>query len=776
MAITWGAWRSGQGGSQTRLGIEFVQSPSTVAHGTSSVTVRARVFLGYKGWIADNYNTLTVSGNFSFSGNVPVNVSGNGQVLLKEVSGTWNTRWNESFTLNASASLTDFAGGSPSHSATHRIGARPFAAPTAPSSVTVTRVSDTSHRVGWARTATTARPWTQVRIERWDNVSKVYAYVGQTSGTATTFTDNSTLPDRQYRYRVQARNNVGNSSYTYTSFIFTRPAAATSVKAARLSGGAGIRVSWGGSFHADATIHVYKQVDGVWGTSRVAAVPASAGRWDDTDTSTAGELRYRVIVSLGGLQSAWSPTSAAVSVLAPPLAPTNVTLSQGGTVVQAVDGEHESILSWTYNSADGSEQTRAEIAVTASQTSISVPAPAPYSVIVETSEPSHTFAPGDLLNFLDYSFQVRTWGAHDNPGAWSPWVHCASGPSPRVVINSPEHGSVVGQNVLPPVQVSWSSPFGPQVNAAEFELVDSLGNVLETKLLSQPSLDRTLIVDGWETHLNDSTSYQLRARVRSSFGMWSPWEFSNFTVTYFPPGTPLLVVALDERTATVSLSPEAVQPEGSQVETVELQVWRSEAPELGFLTGEAREFMWESTAVKLADGMESSDNIVDFTPNTGGTVYYRVLAISDTPSQAWSDYVPVALGDGRHGDIWINYGPGWNRIVRLYYDPKTSWQTGRQTELRRYSGRSKPVARETPQTDRTLTVSAALLEDWHGDTVGAHRDAVEDMSLARGPFLYRDPTGRKIVGHVSSVSFDHDNQSGQTSVSFTVTEVDHVLP
>ena len=103
MAIQWGSWAN----NRARLGVEFVRT----SQASTSEVWRMDVYLGLKYGANDNYNTLTVTGSFSYSGSVPVNSGTVSALKLYSASKTFTRRIGQTSPGSVSVSLTEFAAG-----------------------------------------------------------------------------------------------------------------------------------------------------------------------------------------------------------------------------------------------------------------------------------------------------------------------------------------------------------------------------------------------------------------------------------------------------------------------------------------------------------------------------------------------------------------------------------------------------------------------------------------------------------------------------------------
>src|SRR5690606_10599251 len=128
---------------------------------------------------------------------------------------------------------------------------------------------------------------------------------------------------------------------------------------------------------------------------------------------------------------------------------------------------------------------------------------------------------------------------------------------------------------------------------------------------------------------------------------------------------------------------------GTEVAVDYLQVWRAQGAE------------W----TLVADNLTPGQSLVDMTPPTGGVAVYRVAAISALPSTAWSSDIAVAT-DTKW--LFLNYGPGFGQVVRVWGNLSASRGAGREKALHQFANRPLPVERSGVARSRTYSLSARL--------------------------------------------------------------------
>lgn len=243
------------------------------------------------------------------------------------------------------------------------VGVFMIAVPDAPTSAAVSRNSDTSQTITWTRNASSDKPVYTQYVERWDNVSNNW-YVKNTLTTDYTsngshsWTDTTTVANRQYRYRIRAYNYAGYSAYDYTNYIHTTPATPTNVDAVRI--GSTVKITWDDNSYQEDLFRIQSResTDGgeTWGSwGDVDTVGTGVEEYTDLSPYSYGQ--YRVQAEEGTYQS---PTllsgyteSNEVQTVAVPDAPTG--LDPDGEYFPAVE---DKLFSWIHNPTDSTYQTK----------------------------------------------------------------------------------------------------------------------------------------------------------------------------------------------------------------------------------------------------------------------------------------------------------------------------------------------------------------------------------------------------------------------------------
>lgn len=734
----------------------LVVTQQQVADTASYRDVMMRVWYHSTQGVSDSSNSFSTSGDHTpnLSGvSVNINVPGSGgqgaSQLIHERTTRINKSYGSSTSVYAAAWLSGInywgAGQEIYANHTYTVPARPYVAPNAPGTPSVSRNSDTSHSLSWSRNATTAGPYTSQRVQRrvytssgwgaWSNRANV-------SGTATSYTDTGTVANRVYQYRIQAVNSAGSRNSSASVLAYTTPATPSSVVASRLaSDDIRVRIT-----PNQVTPNVNFQIQhsangGSYTTLATISGGTSAVNYTHTSPSAGDTHRYRVravINSSGsqghGLVSGYR-TSGTVELASPPLAPTDLHALPD---MAAHPADEPVTLSWEHRPTDGSWQEsfqlRHRLAGTSTWTT---------TAIIDTpgeiggggyTLPADTYATGDIVEW-----QVRTWGPHPNPSPYSATAQLSFAAPPTVAISAPEDGGVVEDSTL---TTEWS--YFHEGDSAQVTwravLADADDMTIETREGQGAASSVT-----FDTPVDDATDYMVHVRVRSALGMWSEWDTVHFSVDYLPPApADITEVEWDRDSGTVALDIEpGAWDDVTSVEPVAVTVHRSHDG------GDTWELLFRE--LPLGGGITA---LVDTTPPTRGELLYRATAISAIPSVLVGE--PVAITVNETAYAYLGYGPGFSNILTFYGNLKRSTTASRDEVIQQFAGRvganNRPagVIISGEARSRDFGVTAALVM---ADGMATAED-FEEAAFTGGVMCLRTPdgvSGRRVFGKISPV-------------------------
>lgn len=735
MAITWGAWSSN---NRLRCGVEVTYSPTSITSATTQVTVTRKVYLQTR--YASNETGSSPTWYFTgsgadISGNTDWNLGDMGILLMGQDSETLALVYGSTQTWSQSGRIHSYfayPGTEATATQSITIPARPVAVPVAPSAVGAVRVSDTSHTISWTRNVSTGAPYDNIYVERWDNVTNTYAIVATLAGTATSYSNTTTVADRQYRWRVRARNSAGYSGYNYSGYLKTTPAPPGTPTATKTSGG-DINLAWTGNSPIAEQIEVWHAANGVWDGAALATI-AVGTTYTHVAPNAAQTHKYRLKskIAVPALTSANSGESNTVQLQAPPNAPTN--LAPSGVTR---DADENIILTWQHNPVDTTPQRKKQI-----QYRIDGGAWTQTAIFTDANA-THTVNGGSIwTNGHTIEWQVRTWGTSTTAGSdgtgaspWSASATLVTSTPPTVTINEPDGVSPLDSAE---VEVVWGY-FDAESQAQggwDVKLLDDNGAVLEAASGSGTQTSYT-----FGTQVLDGSTYEVQVQVRDSVGALSDIASQEFSVEYAPPPTPQAEVEWDEPSGTVSIDTLVSAPGAGEVAAVKMRVFRS--------------LDEGATWVLVGQEVDPGSSVVDYIPPLNRDVLYKVQAVSATPSIADSATVSVFTDSRRLNRVWLNVGTGFERGVFLSPECHVKPHPSAGKELQTFAGREYPVEFASRQRSNIIDVSGVIVRDAEPMIETSTWDEIEDAVLNYGaPACLRDLRGHRWFVSTNDPQYD----------------------
>lgn len=611
-------------------------------------------------------------------------------------------------------------GGAPSVSATVTVPARPYLVPAAPSSVSVSRVSDTQATVAFAVSSSGSAPVQSIGIERRSLRDPVWRnLVWLDRSTSGSWTDTTLPSNDRFEYRVRTWNASGYSAYKQApSGVVSTVGAPANVRASKQASG-NVLVEWDKTYPGGGTFTVFDNGDQVWET------PVGSGPATFLHAASAQETHtYTVRQTDAGVVSPLSSPSNTVQLLAAPNAP-KLTAPHGAVQVGQVR------LQWIHNPVDSTPQQAATVRYRARGAS---------SWDTRTVQDAQEVTVA--LPVGSFEWQVQTKGLHASYSPWSAISVFDVVDLPGVTILSPDDGATINRSRL---IVEWSY-FQAQGNAqTQGQVQVYLGDEMIEQSFSYGSGTSLEL----STVFQNERDYTIHVCARSSSGLWSRWTKADIHVSFPAPPQPEVSVSWSEDTgaATVQITNRA--PAEGLPAAVSNTVERS-------INGGAS---WEPVAANIG----LSTTVTDPECLSNGTTLYRVTATSDLPSSSSTTVELTTSSDA----IWLSGGQGFALAVPLAWNPKTAVSSGlANRKVHRFAGRRLPVEMSGVQRVRAVSLSATLLDE-RIDLL----DRLEALSYATAPLLYRDPLGRRIYTSLSGLQMDRA-LGGTWSVSASLEEVD----
>lgn len=369
--------------------------------------------------------------------------------------------------------------------------------PNAVTNVSHTRDSDTKNTVSWTRNATTARPYSSLKIERSVDGGS-YSEIASISGSSTSYSDTSASANHCYSYRVRPYNSAGYGSYSSgTTTTYNTPAAPTLLTVSR-SGETSVDIEITNPAITATSLELQRSPDAeIWETvATLTGSPVTTA----TDNPGGGTFYYRARNLRDTLVSEYSPTSDAVVTICAPAAPTLVSPASGMTYPSNTE---QFIFGFTHNSIDGSAQSAAEV-------DYSTDGGTTWTTVSLTTETQAVVN----IQFSDnttITWRARTKGVHADFGEYSETRLFYVMQAPSITVETPTEEEMVS-NMPIPIALSYTDGVS-SLAAVSISISDEAGNVVFKKDLGT-TLETTIEITDWLP--DDKTTYKIDVVARST--------------------------------------------------------------------------------------------------------------------------------------------------------------------------------------------------------------------------------------------------------------------
>lgn len=475
-----------------------------------------------------------------------------------------------------------------------------YSAPNAPSNCSASRNSDTQATVTWSNGSTsTTQPRTAVLVERQTD-SGSWVQVASLSASATNYSDNGISANHRYAYRVRSQGNGGTSSYSTSGYIYTTPAAPSSVTAAKESTSSVTLSAEGLPAWAEG-YEIERTADG--GGSWDSVGTADTFPWTDA-SAPAGTIRYRVRSYRGDLYSVYTESNS-ITTITPPLAPTVQALpsvvATGSTLT----------VQWAPNHPDGSAQEQAQVEYTVGSGSA-------QTATVQGAATSYQLPSSATSSAGTVSVRVRTHGLDEDWGAWSAaqTVRVAVPPSASITV-PPIDGARVGSL---PLTVEWDASDATGISSQSIALMDSAGRTLYSASLG--ASERELVLDDSTYLLDNATDYSLRLTVRGGSSLTTTVARS-FSTSFAEPARPDAGLSVDPSDLSAAVTVYAGSPSSETGEVIEVPATPGTLVPGFTVFGSTRQNLWANPATKTVNG-------VTLTANADGSITLSGTATANT--------------------------------------------------------------------------------------------------------------------------------------------------
>lgn len=649
----------------------------------TTYTLRVRAYWCSVAWGYSVTNCSGTATNGSSTASATFTASsGTGQTVEKLVatkSATYTkSSSSQSITCKAKCVLSGgYHDGTSTATVTHTIPAITYSTPNAPSSCSATRSSDSKATVTWTNGSTsTTRPRTRTYVERSTDGGS-YTQLGYVGSSTTSYTDSSISANHRYAYRVRAYGNGGYSSYATSGYIYTTPAAPSSVTLQRSGDGTAVQVS------AEVSNATYA-------TSWDVQYSLNGGEWEDVGSVTSfpktinpggGSVVVRVRSVRSSLTSAWTE-SAAITTICAPNAP-SVTVGTGASV--QVAGVPLSVT-WVPNHPDGTEQTQAQVEYTIGSGSAT-------TATVTGATTSYSLPSSAYLNPTTVMVRVRTHGSYEDWGEWSSYVTVSLYDEPTASFTEPAADDTVIMAL--PLEVAWDASDATGISSQTLSLISDEGATLWSATLSGSA--RSYSITDEQYGFENLNGYLLRLTVRAGSTLTATAERA-FSTDWLEPVAPAVEVDAAE-----GLALDVTVAQGEPDEDDEHASERPDAVSFT-VTRVTSDGSW-TVATGLTEGQTVRDPLpplnIDFT--------YVVTAAAATGVTSRTE-VTAYIDSG--GEEAFNFGSGASVTLLLGYNASGSQRTshGGSTYAFATGGDSLPLYYPTGELEGTVSRSYATAD------------------------------------------------------------------
>jgi len=259
-----------------------------------------------------------------------------------------------------------------------------------------------------------------------------------------------------------------------------------------------------------------------------------------------------------------------------------------------------------------------------------------------TANGFHDFAAGTFAAGA-YEWQVRTY---DSLGAVGPYsasgFFTAGSPPAGPTITAPTNGATLNTATT---TLTWSSPtqdaYRVRKVADAAGAADTATVYFDTGIVEQANVRSHQL-----TFATNSRFEHLQVLVRTS-GLWSAWGSTRILVSFTPPATPTITVAVNTAAGALTVTAVHPTPTGGQPTVTSLDVHRR-------LVGEAGD------GIRVAAGRTPTGSFIDHTVASGVSYEYRVRAHGTTGASSlsvWSEsFASAPLITTQPSDVTVTPG------------------------------------------------------------------------------------------------------------------------
>jgi len=310
MAITWGA-ESGK----EQVGIDIIQSPSTVSSSTTSVTVTIDYYVRSVNWGFNDSQTMTIygfqSGTYNFDFYSPSGTTTTKKVATR--TATIATSYSSGTHFEVGAGISgSYNGGTPSHTRGWDVPARPATVPSAPGTPSVSSITNTTASTSWSAPSSNGGATVSGYDWQLSLYSDFRSFVTTTTPSGTSQNVTGLQSKTNYYIRVRAKNSAGAGPWSGTRFFTTHgvPSAPATPTISNV-GQNDATAAWSAPANNGASISSYDIQIATNSTFTTGLVTNNQGGTTKTWTTLSPDVLYYVRVRANNTygNGAWSATA-----------------------------------------------------------------------------------------------------------------------------------------------------------------------------------------------------------------------------------------------------------------------------------------------------------------------------------------------------------------------------------------------------------------------------------------------------------------------------------
>lgn len=360
---------------------------------------------------------------------------------------------------------------------------------------------------------------------------------------------------------------------------------------------------------------------------------------------------------------------------------------------------------------------------------------------VATADQFYDILADTLTNETAYRIRVKTWDQDDAEGPWSGYQNFTCSARPTPTITDPVESQVIDSPTYT-VVTNYSDPAGDVQSALRARAIRVSDSEVVHDIGKTAGSDTTALVEGFE----NGESYDIEWTAWDSYDIASDPDVVRISVVFDPPTTPTAAVTEEDGYIEISVTN---PPPDTEPVTDHNDIFRRVAG--------------TSTWVRIATDIVDGGTYDDYAVASGVEYEYKARAVGVNGGTADSATVSGSI---TLTGIWLHDVASPAGTVKRFSMPtERSVDRPKDVTLRRFAGRSKPVAEYGEANGRTATIGLRTLID--SDELAD----LEDLHERDATLCYRSPRGLKMFGVLGNLPTSDELRGATASV--TVTETDH---